>query len=55
MRAIVLKQQTSPETLLIGAGLAVLYIMAACWVFTRTYKHAVRSGLIARYSAETVS
>jgi ABC-2 type transport system permease protein len=36
-------------------GLAVLYILLACWFFTRVYRHAVRTGLIARYSAESVS
>ena len=41
--------------LLIAAGLAALYIVLACWIFARTYRHAVRTGLIARYSAETVS
>ena len=38
-----------------GIGLAVLYVLASCWFFTRMYKHAVRTGLIARYSAESVS
>jgi ABC-2 type transport system permease protein len=33
--------------------LAVLDVLLACWVFTRTYRLAVRSGLIARYSAES--
>jgi ABC-2 type transport system permease protein len=35
--------------------LAVLDIVLACWLFTRVYQHAVRTGLIARYSAESVS
>ena len=38
-----------------GAGLAAAYVLLACWVFDRVYRHAVRTGLIARYSAETVS
>jgi hypothetical protein len=38
-----------------GACLAVLYILLACWFFTRVYRHAVQTGLIARYSAETLS
>ncbi len=41
--------------LLWGACLAVLYILLACWFFTRVYRYAVRTGLIARYSAETLS
>lgn len=38
-----------------GSGLAVLYILLACWFFARTYRRAVRTGLLARYSAESVS
>jgi ABC-type multidrug transport system ATPase subunit len=39
----------------LGAGLAVLCVLLACWFFTRIYWHAVRTGLIARYSAETLN
>ena len=42
-------------SLVAGGTLAVVYVAAACWFFTRMYRHAVRSGLIARYSAESVS
>jgi len=38
-----------------GAGLGVLYILLAGAFFTRIYKQAVRTGLIARYSAESLS
>jgi ABC-2 type transport system permease protein len=38
-----------------GSALAALDILLACWVFTRVYRRAVGTGLIARYSAETVS
>jgi len=55
MRAIVSGSSTSPRGLLWGTGLAVLYILLACWFFTGVYRHAVRTGLIARYSAETLS
>ncbi|HUB33010.1 MAG TPA: ABC transporter permease [Bryobacteraceae bacterium] len=34
---------------------AGLYLVLACWYFTRIYRHAVRTGLIARYSAESLS
>jgi ABC-2 type transport system permease protein len=30
-------------------------VLLAGWCFTRVYRHAVRTGLIARYSAESVS
>jgi ABC-2 type transport system permease protein len=55
MRAVVHGEPWPGSALAIGAVLAVLYVMIACWIFTRTYRHAVRTGLIARYSAETVS
>jgi ABC-2 type transport system permease protein len=44
-----------------GAGLvwsfclSLLYILLACLFFRRVYRQAVRTGLIARYSAESVS
>jgi ABC-2 type transport system permease protein len=37
-----------------GGALAVLYLVVACWCFKRTYQHAVRTGLIARYRAENL-
>jgi ABC-2 type transport system permease protein len=55
MRALVLGGDVSSGALLWGVGLAVLYILLACVYFTRVYRHAVRTGLIARYSAESVS
>jgi len=39
----------------IGIALALLDILLAAWLFTRVYRYAVRSGLLARYSAESVS
>jgi ABC-2 type transport system permease protein len=41
--------------LLIGAGLALVYLLLMSRAFTSVYRHAVRTGLIARYSAETVA
>jgi ABC-2 type transport system permease protein len=55
MRAIVQGRGVSAFDLLMGAALAVVYVVAACWYFTRIYRHAVRTGLIARYSAESLS
>lgn len=55
MRAIVQGGAFQAEQLLWGAGLSVLDLLLACWLFARIYRHAVRTGLIARYSAETVS
>lgn len=41
-------------TLAWAVGLAVLDVLLACLAFTWTYRFAVRTGLIARYSAESV-
>jgi ABC-2 type transport system permease protein len=38
-----------------AALLAVADVLIAGWVFARVHRHAVRTGLIARYSAESVS
>jgi ABC-2 type transport system permease protein len=46
---------TVPWTALItGGGLAVMYVLLACWFFRRVFRHAVRTGILARYSAESV-
>jgi ABC-2 type transport system permease protein len=55
MRAILLKQTPSSAGLAVGASLAFFYIVLAYWFFARMYRHAVRTGLIPRYSAETIS
>ena len=55
MRTIVAGGTFSGTALLWGLGLAVLDILLACWFFTHVYRQAVRTGLIARYSAESVS
>ena len=55
LRAIAAGQPFAPGALAIGAGLAALYVVAACWTFASVYQHAVRTGLIARYSAETIT
>jgi ABC-2 type transport system permease protein len=55
MRKVVAGRSPSPWALLGSAGLAVSYVLLAGWFFARIYRYAVRSGLIARYSAESVS
>jgi ABC-2 type transport system permease protein len=55
MRAIVSSGEFSRIALALGGCLAVVYLVLACWFFTRVYHYAVRTGLIARYSAESVS
>jgi len=55
MRSIVLKRPPSPYALLWGAALDLIFLLLASWFFRHIYRHAVRTGLIARYSAESLS
>jgi ABC-2 type transport system permease protein len=55
LRGMAAGGEVSAAGLALAAGLAVLDILLACWLFGRIFGHAVRTGLIARYSAETVS
>lgn len=55
MRSIISGHGMAPLTLLWGGLLAILYIILACLFFAKIYRQAVRTGLIARYSAESVS
>ncbi len=55
MRAVVTGKPAPWDQLAIGAGLAVVMLGLACLLFASVYRHAIRTGLIARYSAESVS
>jgi len=55
MRGVLLGHRVAAMPLAIGSALAVLYLLLMGRLFTGVYRHAVRTGLIARYSAETVS
>lgn len=55
MRALASGGAVSWPALGWGALLAVSAIAIAGWVFARVYRYAVRTGLVARYSAETVT
>jgi ABC-2 type transport system permease protein len=55
VRAIVAGHASSSAGLAAGIGLAAFYILLAGAFFTHIYRQAVRSGLIARYSAESLS
>lgn len=55
MRAIVLHGHPSASALGVGAALDVAILLLAGWFFRSIFRHAVRTGLIARYSAETLS
>lgn len=55
MRAIVSGKSASSAMMLGSNGLALAYILLACIFFVRIYRQVVRTGLIARYSAESLS
>jgi len=55
MRAVVAGEPAPWSRLALGGGLALVYLVLACLFFMAVYRTAIRSGLIARYSAETVS
>jgi ABC-2 type transport system permease protein len=54
MRSVLFNQPVAGTSILTGFALSVAYILLASWTFVRVYRHAVRSGLIARYSAESI-
>ncbi len=53
MRAALAGQAYSVGALAAGAGLALAQVLLASWLFLRVYRNVVRSGLLARYSAES--
>ena len=55
MRSIVASEALPWDRLMIGGALALLYLVLACLFFFAVYRSVIRTGLIARYSAETVS
>lgn len=55
VRSIVAGGSVSGVALAWGAALAVVDVALACWFFASVYRYGVRTGLIARYSAESVS
>lgn len=52
MRAVLGGAPFQQSMLLQGGAVAVLELLAASYLYTRVYRHAVRTGLLARYSAE---
>ncbi len=55
LRTIVAGGHASGAALACGGTLAVIDLLLACWIFNRVHSHAVRTGLLARYSAESLS
>lgn len=53
---LILTGHKAPWAMLsIGFGLSFFYIFLAGWIFNRTFRYALRTGLIARYIAESVT
>ena len=55
MRAVVAGETAPWNRLALGGGLALAYLFCACLYFFWVYRYVIRTGLIARYSAETVT
>jgi len=55
LRALAAGQSVSVSGLLAGGALAVIFLLVAGLVFFRVYRYAVRTGLFARFSAESVT
>jgi ABC-2 type transport system permease protein len=55
MRGRVGTGAASNTNLVWGLALAIVYLALACWYFAHVYRRAVRTGLLARYSAESVN
>jgi len=55
MRQVVQGQGVFLKAMLTGAALTVFALLLACRVFLGVFRQAVRTGLIARYSAESVN
>ncbi len=55
MRTVVAGRHFNSAMLSTAFALAIVYILLAYWFFARVFRYAVQTGLIARYSAETIS
>jgi ABC-2 type transport system permease protein len=55
MRSVVAGKPAPWDRLAVGGGLALIYLFLACVFFFATYRTVIRTGLIARYSAETLT
>ncbi len=55
MRAVVAGRGIDGSGLAMAGGLVLLYLLAGCWFFMTVFRSAVRSGRLARYSAEGAS
>ena len=53
MRAVLAHRPFYAGSLALGGAIALLDILLAGYFFARVFRHAVRTGLLARYSAES--
>ena len=54
MRAVISGEGVPADAVIKSIALVLLYFIVACVWFRATYQHAVRTGLIVRYSAENL-
>ena len=54
MRALVNGEPFSGTALLTGGALAIVQLLLAAYLFARVFRYTVKTGLLARYSAESV-
>jgi ABC-2 type transport system permease protein len=55
MRSLLLGHEFPTRLLGAGAALAAAQLLLAAYCYARVYRHAVRTGLLARYSAESAA
>ena len=55
MRGLLAGRPFPGSLLLQGSSVAVVELLLAAYFYARVYRHAVRTGLLARYSAESVA
>jgi ABC-2 type transport system permease protein len=55
MRSVVSGNPAPWDRLAVGGGLALVYLVLACLFFFAMYRTVIRNGIIARYSAETLT
>jgi ABC-2 type transport system permease protein len=55
MRSVVTGNPAPWDRLAVGGGLALVYLVLACLFFFAMYRTVIRNGIIARYSAETLT
>jgi ABC-2 type transport system permease protein len=55
MRALLANHAFPAQLLIGGCAVALAELLLATYFYARVYRHAVRTGLLARYSAESAA